>query len=182
MHGRFTLMLAAAALAAAGCSPGPMSKPGRPAPPMNSPRPLDTDAPTGSVESVRRQFFGTWDLVALESVPERGGSRVPIKASGTLVYDEFGNLTIEAHSTDANAPVAAREANLLTFHGRAVIDATNKELKLMAMTGNVDPNEVLSVDRRRRYEFTNNNDQLKLSSFDAGGTVTAISTWKRRQQ
>ena len=50
----------------------------------------------------------------------------------------------------------------------------------MSLTGNVDPNEVLSPERRRRYAFEG--DRLTLSSFDAKGQVTAISTWRRRPQ
>jgi hypothetical protein len=111
-------------------------------------------------------------------VPPGGGARAAVTAKGTLTYDEFGNLTIIAQTTDPKAPVAAREVSTVSFKGRAVVDLPRSELKLMAMTGNVDPNEVLSPDRRRRYEFEA--DVLKLSSFDAQGNVTAISTWRRR--
>jgi hypothetical protein len=144
----------------------------------NKPIPLGSDPSSGSVEAARRQLTGTWDLVSLESVPPSGGTRVPVKASGMLVYDEYGNLTIDAHTTDPAAPVAAREATLLTFKGRAVIDVPNSELKLMALTGNVDPNEVLAPERRRKYVFEG--ELLKLSAIDAAGNVTSIATWKRR--
>jgi hypothetical protein len=146
---------------------------------MNKPIGLGSDPGSGAIEAVRRQLEGTWDLVALESAPESGGRRVPVKASGTLVYDDFGNLTIDAHTTDAAAPVAAREVDLLAFKGRAVLDVVNHELKLMDVTGNVNPDEVLAPDRRRRYEI--DPTTLKLSSFDGKGVVTAISTWKKRQ-
>ena len=59
----------------------------------------------------------------------------------------------------------------MSFKGRAVIDVVNHELKLMDVTGNVNPDEVLAPERRRRYAFEN--DLLKLSSFDERGTVTA---------
>jgi len=52
-------------------------------------------------------------------------------------------------------------------------------LKLMDVTGNVNPDEVLSPERRRRYEV--DADTLKLSSFDERGQVTAISSWRRRR-
>jgi len=171
--------IVAAAVLAAGCSPGPMSKPGRAAAPMNKPVSLGADPSSGAVEAERQRFFGTWDLVALESVPPQGGARVPVSAAGTLIYDEFGNLNIVARTTDSNAPVAAREVRNVTFEGRAVIDVPRSELKLMAVTGNVNPDEVLSPDRRRRYEF--DADVMKLSSFDAQGNVTAVATWRRRK-
>jgi hypothetical protein len=169
-------IVAAMLAAAIGCSPGPMSKPVN-ATPMNKPIALGSDPASGALESVRQRFFGTWDLIALEAVPPGGGPRATVTASGMLTYDEFGNLMIDAHTTDTDAPVAAREVSMVSFKGRAVIDVPNSELKLMALTGNVDPNEVLSPERRRKYEF--NNDTLKLSSFDEHGTVTAISTWRR---
>ena len=167
----------ACVLTLVGCTPGPMNAPGKGVS-SNKPIPLGSDPSSGSVEAARRQLTGTWDLVSLESVPPSGGARVPVKASGMLVYDEYGNLTIDAHTTDPAAPVAAREATLLTFKGRAVIDVPNSELKLMALTGNVDPNEVLAPERRRKYVFEG--ELLKLSAVDAAGTVTSIATWKRR--
>jgi hypothetical protein len=167
----------ACVLTLVGCTPGPMNAPGKGVS-SNKPIPLGSDPSSGSVEAARRQLTGTWDLVSLESVPPSGGARVPVKASGMLVYDEYGNLTIDAHTTDPAAPVAAREATLLTFKGRAVIDVPNSELKLMALTGNVDPNEVLAPDRRRKYAFEG--DLLKLSAIDGAGNVTSIATWKRR--
>lgn len=134
----------------------------------------------GSTEAVRRQLEGTWDLVALEAATGGSSSRVPLKATGTLVYDEYGNLTIDAQSNDPAAPVAAREVDLVSFKGRAVVDAVNSELKLMNLTGNVDPNEVLSPQFRRRFAFEA--DTLRLSSFDDQGRVMAISTWRRRKE
>jgi hypothetical protein len=146
---------------------------------MSNPRALSSESSSGALESARRQLTGTWELVALESAPSAGAARVPIQASGTLTYDDYGNLTIDAHTTDPAAPVAAREKNLLAFKGRAVIDTAKSELKLMDMTGNVDPDEVLAPERRRKFAFAEN--VLTLSSFDEGGQVTAISTWRRKQ-
>jgi len=163
--------------AIAGCSPGPLSAP-KQARPMNKPVALNSDDSSGTLEAARRRLTGTWDLVALESSPQGDGVRVPVTASGTLVYDDYGNLTIDAHTTDPAAPVAAREASILSFKGRAVLDVPNSELKLMDLTGNVNPDEVLAPERRRKYEL--HDDVLTLSSFNDRGQVTAISTWKRR--
>jgi hypothetical protein len=145
---------------------------------MNKPVAIGSEEGSGALESTRRQLTGTWELVALESAPRGDDARVPVQASGTLIYDDFGNLTIDAHTTDPAAPVAAREANILAFKGRAVIDLARSELKLMDVTGNVNPDEVLAPERRRRYEITG--DVLKLSSFNERGQVTAIATWRRR--
>ena len=165
------LVMAAVLLATAGCAAAPRTRPIKIGDPVNT--------GPGSMEAVRRQLQGTWQLVALESVPPAGGARAPVAATATLVYDEFANLTIDGRTTDPAAPVAAREKALVSFKGRAVIDAAKGELKLMDLTGNVNPDEVLSPERRRRYEF--DAGLLKLSSFDDRGEVTAISTWRRIQ-
>jgi len=165
-------------LGAAGCAPGPISHPTAAPGGMNRPVPLGSDSGSGALESERRQLEGTWDLAKLEVAPTPDAARVPVQASGTLIYDEYGNLTIDAHTTDPAAPPAAREATLLAFKGRAVLDVVKHELKLMDMTGNVNPDEVLSPERRRRYEI--NAGVMTLSSFDASGRVTAIATWRRR--
>ncbi len=140
---------------------------------------ISSTAATGATEAARRELEGTWELVTLESAPENQTARVPITATGTLTYDAYGNLTIVARTTDAAAPVAAREVSRLSFKGRAVIDAAKSELKLMDLTGNANPDEVLSPERRRRFEV--NADILTLSSFDDRGEVTAITTWRRRK-
>jgi len=145
-------------------------------------RPLglgDVNTGAGSVESVRRQLQGTWELISLESSPAPGKPPVVIKASGTLVYDEYGNLRIEAHTVDPAAPAAARELTLLTFTGRAAIDPVKKQLQMLNMKGNADPTEVLAPERTRRYELTI--DTLKLSSLDEQGNPVAISLWRRSQ-
>jgi hypothetical protein len=142
-------------------------------------KPRSLSDSTGTIEMVRQQLLGVWDLAALETVAAGSGVRTPIAATGTLVYDQYGNMTMDARTTDPAAPPAALESGLLSFKGRVVIDAVNRELKLMDVSGNVDPNEVISPERRRRYEITM--DTLRLSSIDQTGTVTAISSWKRRQ-
>ena len=167
------IVLAAAAVGvlAAGCA--------TPAAPRSRPVKMgDVDTGAGSLESVRRQLQGTWELVSLAVVPGGGGAPVPLAARGTLTYDEYGNLTVDAHTNDPNAPQAAQSANLLSFKGRAVIDAPKSELKLMDVTGSVDPNTVISTERRRRFAFEG--DLLQLSSLQPDGQVAATATWKRR--
>jgi hypothetical protein len=170
--------MVATVTAVAGCAPGPIGHPTAAPGGMNRPVPLGKDSASGALETERRQLEGTWDLARLELAPTPDAARVPVQASGTLIYDEYGNLTIDAHTSDPAAPVAAREATLLSFKGRAVLDVVKHELKLMDLTGNVNPDEVLSPERRRRYEI--NQGTMTLSSFDDSGRVTAVTTWRRR--
>jgi hypothetical protein len=177
MRAVVALAASAALLPMVACTPGPLSGPVSTAP-MSDPVAISSDPSTGGVEAVRRQLAGTWDLVSLEMSSGGSGAPAQVTASGTLVYDEFGNLTIDARTTDPDAPVAAREVPIVAFKGRAVIDAVQHELRLTGLTGNVDPNEVLAPEDRRKYEFAG--DRLTLTTVDAGGKVAAISVWKRR--
>jgi len=163
------LFVLAAVLLLPGCAKAPRQRPVK----MG-----DVNTGAGSLEAVRRQLQGTWELVSLAMVPPGGGGPVPIAAKGTLVYDEYGNLTIDAHTDDPNAPEAARTANVVSFKGRAVIDPDKSELKLMDVKGSVDPNTVISTERRRRFAFEG--DLLKLSSLNPDGQVAATATWRRR--
>jgi hypothetical protein len=162
---------------AVGCSQ-PLSRQPNAAP-MNRPVALGSSTGSGALEVTRRQLEGTWDLVTLEIVVPGGEALTPLKASGTLTYDDFGNLTIEARTNDPAAPPAALEADHLMFKGRAVIDPAKSELKMMDLTGNADPEEVLSPEKLRRFEL--GNDTLKLSSIDGLGHVTMVSTWHRQR-
>ncbi len=87
----FVFLVACLTLSAvAGCAAAPRQRPI----PVG---PVDTGA--GSLEAVRRQLSGTWELVSFEAFTGRGqSSRVP--ASGRLTYDEFGNLTVQGQLDD----------------------------------------------------------------------------------
>src|SRR5215213_11838684 len=54
--------------------------------------PVDTGA--ASVEAVRRQLKGTWELISLDVFPA-GGGRIAAQATGRLLYDEYGNLSMQ---------------------------------------------------------------------------------------
>jgi hypothetical protein len=136
----------------------------------------EVDTGANSVESVRRQLQGTWDLVTLEVTSPSGPVKVPAK--GQLKYDEYGNMSMTGSVTDASnvAP------GVLTISGRAVIDPTKHMLRFANVTGdttaaeqaldsNIDPAKV------RYYEFVG--ELLKTTVKDASGATTATATWKR---
>ena len=161
----------------AGCTQAPLTRP-TVAAPMNQPVALGSTPTEGELASARQELQGTWELVALQ-LKQDTGAFAPVRATGTLTYDAFGNLTIEARTTDPLAPVAAREVDRVAFKGRAVLDLTRGELKLMDFSGNADPNEVLAIERRRRFKI--DGDALTLSSLDEKNEITAVATWHRRR-
>jgi hypothetical protein len=137
--------------------------------------PVDTGA--GSVEAVRRQLEGTWELVSAEVYPEPG-KVVPVKATGRLTFDAYGNVRTEASLAEPSA-VASR---LLSYSGNVVIDPRKKEWRLTDVAAEGTPPEKalppeVGPDKIRAYEFVG--DELKLSMKDEAGRATGSVTWRR---
>jgi hypothetical protein len=137
----------------------------------------DVDTGANSVEAVRRQLQGTWDLVSLEVASPSGPVKVPAK--GQLKYDEYGNLAIDGNVTDPKI-----DSGVLKLSGRAVIDPTKHMLRLQGVTGTTNAAEQaldsnLDPAKVRYYEFVG--DLLKTTVKDASGATTATTTWKRVQ-
>jgi hypothetical protein len=163
------LVLAAAPLLAA-CPSAPRVRPVKAG---------DVHTGAGSLEAVRRQLQGTWELVNAV-VFDANGKETPRKAEGRLTYDEYGNLTIGAKLADSTQPETS-VSGLLAYSGRAVIDPAKSQLVLMDLksrlpSGEPIPDEV-SADKRRDYVIEGNT--LTLTSKDAKGTPTARTTWRK---
>jgi hypothetical protein len=135
--------------------------------------PVDTGI--NSVESVRRQLEGTWDLVSL--VVYSGGQPQTAQAQGKLTYDKYGNMAITGTITTG----PHLEPSELNLSGRVTIDPDKKTLVFGGITSdNADSRRVdpkLDPSHVRYYEFEN--DLLKTTTKDASGATTATITWKK---
>jgi YD repeat-containing protein len=163
--------VAVALMLASGCA----------AKPRGRPIPLgDVASGPNSLESVRRQFEGTWDLVSAESYGAAGQPQ-PVKGKGRLTYDAYGNLTVEARFDEGQEQADGSIARLLAYKGRAVIDVVKARLVLADMekrseTG-ADAPEAMAAANARYYAF--DGDLLTLTIKDATGRTTAKTTWRR---
>ncbi len=138
-------------------------------------RPLQTTRISDSLQQVRKQLEGSWDLVALELHPS-GLPAVQVGARGVLVYDAYGNLEMNGVVVD---PAYAKMGGVLSLKGRAVIDEPNKQIRFLDVLGNAaDMAREVVPERIRRYEFDGN--VLRLTSVDTSGQPTAVATWKKR--
>ena len=138
----------------------------------------DVDTGTNSVEAVRRQLKGSWELTALEVVSPTGETTAA-QASGTLRYDEFGNLAMRGTVTGTST----LDPSMLNLTGRVAIDPGKKTIRITEVESasadarRVDPQ--LDARHTRYYEFVG--DLLKTTVKTADGKTTAIVTWKRIQ-
>jgi len=133
----------------------------------------------GTLEAVRKQLEGSWNLVSAEVVSATG-QRTSIKASALLTYDAFGNLSLKGAYEDPSA--TAERAAALNFTGRAVIDTQKQELRLLDLQQSEGEFAALPAEmaarRVRSYAFKG--DVLTLTIRDSKGTVTAVNTWRRQ--
>ena len=136
--------------------------------------PVDTGAE--SVEAVRRQLQGNWELIQLVLIAP-GGVRTPVEASGRLQYDEFGNLAMRGNITGSQHI----DPGVLNLTGQVAIDPAAHSLRFRAISAasaderRVDPQ--LDATRVRYYAFSGG--LLTTTIKDGSGTPTAIATWKR---
>lgn len=139
----------------------------------------DVNTGPGSLESVRRQLEGTWELLSADAIDPKGVAS-PRKATGTLTYDAFGNVGIAAKLADTEQP-ASSVSGLLAFTGRAVIDTPKSRLVLQDVEKRLPSGEALpaevSADKVRYYSFEG--DTLTLTVKDAQGVTTARTTWRK---
>src|SRR5262249_16859082 len=97
-------------------------------------------------------------------------------------YDEFGNLKMRGQLKNPT-PATANAALMLNYTGRAVIDVTSKQLRMMAVssTGDSLPSPIqVQVDPAsvRHYDFQGSELWLTVSGTD--GKPTASSSWKKK--
>jgi hypothetical protein len=166
------LILVATVPAVAGCTSAPRKRPVK----MGA-----VDTGPGSLEAVRRQLEGSWELVSLEAI-DPTGKATPRKAAGRLTYDAYGNLGITGRLQDTDEPQTS-VSGLLAYTGRAVIDAPKSRLVLMDVQSRLPssaeiPAEV-SADKVRYYVIQGN--MLTLTVKDAAGATTGRTTWHKIQ-
>lgn len=167
-------VVAGVAGAAGGCAPAPRVRPVKAGP---------TDTGPGSLEYVRAQLEGSWELVRLEVIGPNGAA-TPVEAAAKLTYDRYGNLSVVGDVTDAKAREAmAGRPMLLNLTGRAVIDTSKQLIRILDVESDREVEaarttlDAASLARARYYEFEA--DVLKLTVKDQAGNPTARLTWKK---
>ena len=130
----------------------------------------------GSMEATRRGLEGTWTLASLEAVDAAGVHR-PVKATGQLTYDAYGNMIIKGVIQDATAT----QSITLDYEGKIIIDNVRKQFYPADLESAqpVDPAKIAAIapDKVRRYELTM--DSFVVTYIDAAGKPTAVAKWRR---
>ena len=113
---------------------------------------------------------------------------MPLKGSGVLNYDDFGNLHIDIRTDQATsdllraAGIEIRDG-VVSSDGRTVIDMQNKTLTYFIegqRSSNATGGGPLALNRPRHWEVMG--DLLTLTTRDDSGAPLSIGRWKRQQQ
>jgi hypothetical protein len=157
-------------------------------------RPLNTspiaEGP-GTVEAARRVLEGRWELVSL-NVSAEDGRQTGVEAVGLLVFDAFGNLTIEYRMSEAGVRALAGvgitpRSPLISTTGRAMIDTQSKRVTYVppdAASRPFDPDlaaaraNPFALERTRYYAVDPDGILVLTTRYDSGRDA-GTARWKK---
>jgi len=143
------------------------------------------DKGPGTLESARKFLEGRWSLVSFEVFPP-GKQPIALKGTGSLVYDNFGNLKMEIRTDSVTAELLATagipfQAGVIAQEGRAVVDMQNRTLTYV-LPGDAPvgaPSGPLSTNRPRYWQVEGN--ILPLTTKDDKGKPLSVGRWQKAQ-
>jgi hypothetical protein len=167
------LMLTVILVGAAACAGGPRQRPVAMGP---------VDQGAGSLAAARQFLEGRWALESFEIYPT-GKPPISLNGSGSLTYDEFGNLRMEIRA-DKDATDMLRAAGvdirdgLIASDGRTAVDMQNKTLTyLIPSQLAVAGTGPLAMNRPRHWQV--DGDVLTLTTKDQAGNPASVGRWRR---
>jgi hypothetical protein len=138
----------------------------------------------GSVKVARQYLEGRWSLVSFAVYPPNA-SPVQVKGTGTLVYDDFGNLTMDLNVDEASAALMQKagipiEKGRFSTSGRTIVDMQGRSLTYVldgqpAVGGPAGP---LAMSRPRYWVRDGNT--LTLSTKDDKGQPLSVGKWQKQ--
>ena len=136
----------------------------------------DVDTGAQSMEAVRQQLKGTWQLVSLE-VASPSGALTPAQANGQLTFDDYGNLAMKGTITGGSN----LDPSALNLTGRVAIDPVAHTFRVGGVSAaNADARRVdPKIDPANVRYYVFEGDLLKTTTKNASGATTATATWKR---
>jgi hypothetical protein len=113
-----------------------------------------------------------------------GKAPIQLKGSGSLVYDDFGNMRMEIRADEASADLLRSSGidirdGIISTDGRTVVDMQNRTLTYVIKDQNPLIPGPLATTRPRHWEVTE--DLLTLTTKDDAGKPLSVSRWRRSQ-
>ena len=176
-HLSAAILVVPAALAAAGsfgCSAAPLQKP------IEQKR-VETGA--GTLTAARKFLEGRWFLESFEVYPP-GRSPVAVEGSGTLLYDDSGNLRMDIRANEQTSDLLRAAGidirdGVISTNGRTVIDLQHRTLTYVLEGQEPLVEGPLSMKRPRHWVVEG--DRLILTTKDDAGQPLSVGRWKKNQ-
>ena len=143
--------------------------------------PVDTGA--GTLTAARKFLEGRWSLESFQVFPA-GKAPVTVKGQGTVVYDDYSNLTMDVRADDASVE-ALRGAgvevvnNGFSTKGRVVVDMQKRTLTYMTSKDGSVARQPGPLDLNLPRHWEVEADKLTLTTKDADGKPLFLSVWRR---
>ena len=166
----FVALLVAGAV---GCSSAPRQRPVKGGP---------VEQGAGTLTEARKYLEGRWALESFEVYPP-GKAAITLKGSGTLTYDQFGNLRIEIRADQASSDLLRAAGidirdGVISSDGRTAVDLQNRTLTYV-VPGQPNTTGPLALTRPRHWEVEGN--LLTLTTQDDNGKPLSVGRWRKSQ-
>jgi hypothetical protein len=166
--------IAAVLVSGIACTPAPRVRPVKGG---------DVDAGPESLTAARKFLEGRWTLEQFEVFPP-GKPPITLKGSGTLNYDQFGNLRVEIRADEKSADLLRAAGietrdGVISTDGRTVVDLQNRTLSYVLEGQKVGAPAAgpLAPSRLRHWEVKG--DLLFLSTWDDNKKPLSTGRWRR---
>jgi|SRR5215510_12351471 len=173
-HWWCSIVIAGVLVGAAGCAGAPRQK----QLPIGK---AETGA--GTIAQARKYLEGRWSLVSLDVFPPNG-SPIHAKRTGTLVYDEFANMTVDLRVDNDTALLFEQVGipvrnGVVSTKGKTQVDMTGRTLSyILDGQALIRPaTSPLDTNRPRHWEV--NGNTLTLRTKDDKGTDLSVAVWQK---
>jgi hypothetical protein len=143
--------------------------------------PVDTGPQT--LTAARKFLEGRWVLESFEMY-SKGKGPIALKGSGTLVYDEFGNMRMEIRADQASSDLLRAAGidirdGVISTDGRTAVDLQNRTLTYIVKSQDPLIPGPLATNRPRHWEVKE--DLLTLTTKDDAGNPLSVGRWRKSQ-
>ena len=135
----------------------------------------------GSIVSARALLEGRWTLESFEVYPP-GKPPITLKGSGTLSYDEFGNLKMDIRADQTTSDILRAAGveisdGVISSNGRTVVDMQNKTLTYVMEGQPPSGTGPLATNRPRHWQVEGT--LLTLTTQDEAGKPLSVGKWRK---
>jgi len=128
--------------------------------------------------AIEQKFIGNCELVTYFTFPAEGAAR-EMNYTGSLIYDEFGNMY--GQGMPINLPERAAQSSEQLSAGFAYWGSVRYDLDKNIVIHHVEGSAIrpqwVGGDNIRHFEFVG--DMLQLSLKDTEGRITGTLTWRK---